>query len=401
MKLITSMAITVLFPLSLFASGTNDMIQKVEKRLHTKVNTEKKQQSSTRNPEKHFLVSVTKAYDFLKSHNFSERSFFMYEVMRIFTMDPKERQKQLHIWIGKENYKIQERVIAPEVKKRWNHHVSSIRFHINGLSSVPTSNESIHEEITFLRELNADLHAFAKNSNRKESQNPKRQVIAVEDDSQYSARFLIASMMAAFLFGLLPVLIRKRTTSVNIPSLPEEQPPVFQTTIESLNMEEQDDPISDKPVILTNLEEECRRFFNEHDYVIKNAQIDIHPAPKSPFRTSIDVSPVKVREALEYFLKGTMSIVNSSRSKVASIDWTCTEAEGRVYLEFSLNGIQYDEKRLYYNTLVDGSGSAPAYFARIEEVLHDHLASVQVESSSHQTNIALGFEAAKNLTSYC
>jgi len=142
-----------------------------------------------------------------------------------------------------------------------------------------------------------------------------------------------------------------------------------------------------------SLEDECRKILDENSHLLEAAQLKIHPAARSPFKTTINVPHEKVTEALNWLLKGTIAVANSSGAKVSHVEWNCKERSGRISLEFVLHGLECDFKSLYLNTLIDGDGSASAHFGRTEMALNGYLPAVGFKSGNQRTTVSLGIDA--------
>jgi hypothetical protein len=142
-----------------------------------------------------------------------------------------------------------------------------------------------------------------------------------------------------------------------------------------------------------NIEEECKKILEGNNYLLGLSSLKVQPGVRSPFKTTINSSSEKVAEALQWLLKGTIAVVNTSGGKVSHMEWNCKEQDGRVSVEFILHGIEVDFKSLYLNTLMDGSGSATAHFGRSEMTLDGHLPVVGFKCGNRKTTVSLGLDS--------
>lgn len=342
--------------------------------------------------EDRFWTSVIEAYDFLKTVNLNERYFFMYEAMRSQTMKEKARETYLTQWIAKEDSKIQERLISSELKAKWSKLVKRIQYGIKFKSEAT----NLVQELKFLNDLRSEVHSLQNSSKMFVTPVKSRPVEVVARTQNNSSRelgilaLIFVATWGAFFIGRLRKPSEKTQKIQEFNSFEETLPPLpfEEVTVQPTNVQ------------TVNLEDEWRTLLDESSHLFENAEVTIANVQKTPFKTSVRVSSEKLKEALEFFLKGTISMINSSPTKATNLNWNCVETGGRVYLEFTINEIECNEKSLYYNALMDGNTSAPSHFGRAEQILEDYLPAVSISSQAKRTRVSLGLEATQNTMSY-
>lgn len=388
---------------SAFGAGDVDSLLK---RVDDKINRIELEQGKTPAPFQNVLdkkeaalwSSIVGAYDYLKSYSITARYFFMYEAMRATSLGHPQRVPALKEWLTKENQKMQVLGISPQFYVQWNKHIININKSIIEISAPRSAQTNVGtaSEYEFLREIKYDLEAIrvTEKSAIAVSSAPveikKIELSTPLSDKQETVYLALLGICVAIIgFSLKssppkaqPRKIIKRTALVktetdvapmtaNIPPLPSEA-----VTFHGVSMEEK-----------------CREVIIANSHIFSAAELNVLPSQRCSFRTTVNATATNLNEALNWLVKGTMAIANTSGSKASHMEWNCKENAGRIYLELVLHGIECNEKNLYMNILMDGNGSGPAHFGRTEMALEGHFPSVSFKSGNNKTTVCLGLDA--------
>ncbi len=392
---------------SFAATDVNSLLEKVNNEINkieliqdrTKVDNSSVTLESLDQKEAAFWGSVVGAYEYLKSYYMSERYYFMFEAMKNASLGHPARVPALKAWIAKANQKIQTSNVHPDFFVKWNKHIAHITKSLNELSgtrNVSSSNNAAKAYYETLREIKYDLEAIRVAKPRFETKiTPAVEVERIEmttplSDSQEAVYLTLLGICVAVI-GLSFFKSSKEDKKVTRIIKREallKQDIIAEASVAAI-------PSLPPEALFTgvSLEDKCREVLAANTHLFSAAELQVLNAQRSSFRTTVNAPAANVDEALNWLLKGTMAVANTSSSKASHMEWNCKENAGRVYLEFVLHGVECDEKNLYMNTLIDGNGSAPAHFGRSEMALDGHYPSVAFKSGNKKTTVSLGLDA--------
>ncbi len=351
--------------------------------------------------ESAFWAAVTEAYDFLMARNQTVRHQFLYGAAVAAQSGHPARLEAMNTWLKKENNRVYALGLSYAFYDVWKEKMLKINEAVAGLGAYrpeteanPTVNGSATEMRDFLAGLRADLKATAAVEADSTSKAPSRSDTPTTTDMATLGLTALVFLAAGLLYPRKKkyIKVRMKESTMSIPRF-EELPPLPVILERPALTQEK------VPVFAVNLEEECRKILDGNKHLLKIANLRLEPAPRSPFRTTVNISEDKVAEALQWLLKGTLAIANGTAAKASHLEWSCQEQQGRVSLEFVLHGVECDQKALYMNTIIEQSGSATAHFGRTERTLEGHLPVVAFKSGNRKTTVSLGLDAAtQNLT---
>lgn len=355
--------------------------------------------------EAQLWTSVLNAYDMLKSNARLERYNFIYEALRAGSLGHPERIGALEVWIKNENARLQKMGFNPTFYAKWDHYVQEVLTAIKGLNTerpqmqVPFK-KSNSEYITLLKEVREDL----KNSVATQATMSNIEARTSSSKNTSDMMILISACLVFFAGGYAisqrkkpvrkVVKIKERVVYREapqaLPSLPDE---AFDTVTSEMK-------INKTTNYSTSLEEECSKVLTDNQHLLEIAALKLTPMTRSPFKSTVNAPSDTVNEALQWLLKGTIAIANTSGSKISHMEWKCIENQGRVSIDFILHGLECDSKSLYLNTLLDGEASAPAHFNRTETTLDGFGANVSFRSGNKKTVVSLGMDSLTGIVSH-
>lgn len=419
MKYLISPIFATLLVSSAFASDDvmrklDEKINKLEKNpITTTTKTVQVPWSLHDKKEAQLWISVVNAYDMLKSNARTERYNFMYEAMKAASLGHPNRIEALNAWIKKENARMLSMGMNQSFYMKWNAYVEKIHFAIRSLSAdrpqvnVPFE-KSNEEYISFLKSIREELkNAPAVEAAPVEESSSSIQSEISTAETYSNIMMMIGACLAFFSAGYIisqrkkpvrkvvqvrrEVVYRDRVESNSLPSLPEE------AFAKDLSINTQAARVADYS---TSIEDECRKVLNNNQHLLDVADLRLTPMDRSPFKSNVNVPSETVSEALQWLLKGTIAIANTSGTKISHMEWKCIENQGRVSLDFILHGLECDSKALYLNALVDGDSSAPAHFNRTETTLDGFGANVSFRSGNKRTVVSLGMDSLTDMVSH-
>ena len=408
MKYLISPIFATLLVSSAFASSDamkkiDEKIAKLEKNpITTSTKTVQVPWALHDKKEAQLWISIVNAYDMLKSNARTERYNFMYEAMRATSLGHPNRIAALNAWIKKENARMLSMGMNPAFYSKWNGYVEKIHFAIRNLSAdrpaihVPFE-KSNAEYISFLKGIREDL----KNAPvAADSENSEIQSEISNAETYSNLMIMIGACLAFFSAGYIisqrkkpvrkVVQVRREVVYKEVASLPTLPDEAFETNI----------PAAKSADYSTSIEEACRKVLNENQHLLDVADLRLTPMTRSPFKSNVNAPSETVSEALQWLLKGTIAIANTSGAKISHMEWKCIENQGRVSLDFILHGLECDSKSLYLNALVDGDASAPAHFNRTETTLDGFGANVSFRSGNKKTVVSLGMDSLTDMVSH-
>lgn len=420
MKLLSVCLFGVLTTAPVLASSGNELlIEKLNERI-TQLENRKLTQTPDRlvtvpwdivdKREQRLWTSVLNSYDFLRSFFITERYNYIYNGVKATTLGHPQRIEALKNWIKKEDQHLASKKLSPKFYQKWNQHVSEIKAAIDDIAksrpevrSVVAGNDLQNEQYQFLKQIKENLIEIEQEAKvEAATQSFTRPILKDEETGTFlpevvNNNLLLFSGLASLL-GLGFVFIRpkkKKRIKVRraVPKVTELPPLPLEATRAMEEMEAIEDTTQAPSYPAISLEEECHKVLEQNNHLLKTAEINVYPVNRSPFKTDVHAPKEKVTEALNWLLKGTIAIANTSGAKVSHLEWNCRENDGRVSVDLILHGLECDYKALYLNALVEGDGSAPAHFGRTEMALDGHLPSVMFKKGSKKTTISLGVDS--------
>lgn len=339
--------------------------------------------------ESALLKSFVSTYDHLKKYSITDRYVFMYEGMKAAALSHPERIQALKDWLKKQNSLLQTRKIHPKFYMELKPLVTNIESAINELGNErPTIESSGASQgyISALSELKTDLEKM------KELQpEAKTQTVFVEKHGESNNNGIYKGLAAGAIAFLVLSLLRPRKKKVVYIKQKVKEAPIAQPVIETkteINLPK------------SHLETECRNLFEKNGYLLDLAEIKVQNPARVPFDTSIEANPESVKEALNWLLKGALAITNTSKEKASSIEWNCTENDGRINLNFIIHGVECDYDSLYMNTMLEGDSSAVSHFSRSEQTLENHLPSMLFKKGNKKTILSYGLESSSSVITH-
>mgnify|MGYP003574904469 CR=1 FL=1 len=428
MKVLSTLTLAVLFSGAAYSSsGENIYIAKLEKNIaalkatksHITVNVSNLVQADAGNTtiEANTLwPKINGAYDFLRTLSIGERFAFIYEGAKAYSVSQKERASALTKWINEQDKLISKRIINKTNLREWKTHSTAIQDSISEINKgTPTRTAAVVPEIrpnqahqallsaieTDLKGLKASLAAPVAAKTAEPAPQieaaPAFPEITFEFDYRIIAGASLTLLAAAFLASRKKTKktqkVKTKTTKATVQAVQKK------TATTAIVAKTATATVNAQPRTGINFEEECSKAINDSTHILDMAQMKVIPAARSPFKTTLNISQEKASEAIELLLKGVIAISNTNGGKASHMEWGCTESNGRVYVDFTLHGIECDYKSLYLNTVLEKTSSAPAYFGRTEMLLDGHLPSVHLKSGKNKTTVSLGIEShAASLT---
>lgn len=396
-----AIAITsILFPFSSFGSD----FEKIRNKIDSRLDTNKTQTRSLNNSSEtkinipwnvldqrnvNFWNSVTSAYDLLMKNSQKERYNFLYEAAKASQRPYPENIDTLQNWINNEDKRVYTLGLSLQFYQQWKLKVSDIKTSIIELTSErpqikSVSNErNLIENKNFLESLRIDLNNLEKTikpivtkvAPQKTEANSSNQDKKTDSTTGWALFSLVIGFFAARkIYKANNKTFAKRTNN--------EQNAVKVEPLEKTitNFHE------------LNLEDAFQSTLKNNSHLIEIANLKLVPYTASSFRNSLNISEEKISDGLHYFLKGAIALANGTQKAPTHVDWNCAEKMGRLYLEVNLHGLQSDQKSLYMNALLDGTGSAPAHFGRTEQLLAEALPVVSMRSTNKKTTVTLSLE---------
>lgn len=366
-------------------------------------------------------TSITAAYDHLRSYDLQARHRFLYFASKVNAKPHAERVQELKKWIANEAHLVQSLGMPSYFYTEWKKKTAAINEAISGLEAPypsievkPEIVQVVSEDKAFLNEIKDEIKTMASAPQSPVEAPAPDYSLTIAGFDLYSIpgfrglQYVIyaGAVFVAFLLGFT----LRRSKDEDLRKLEAEKrsatPPPVPKEVEVVH-----EVVAAAPIIApstntfffdqgVSLEEECKKIIEQNSHLLQLAQLNVVPAARSPFKTSVDAPAEKVGESLSWLLKGTLAMANSGIGKATHLEWQCREQHGRVSLEFVLHGLECDLKALYLNTLVEGDGSAPAHFGRSEMALAEHLASVGFKSGNKKTTVSLGLDTLSSTLSH-
>ncbi len=396
-----TLAISILLlPLYSNASDFENLKNKIEARLDsTQFQTQQlvnKESSTVHIPwnfidqrSANFWVSAIKAYDLLMKNSQKERYNFLYEASKAQSYAYPENINALYEWIKQEDKRVYALGLNHQFYQQWKPLVAEIKKAISELNTerpkIEVKSDArgiLLENKNFLQSFQRDLIKIETsiNDSNKKLLNLKKDNESTRESHSNIPTTLMWSTLA-LIIGFLTArrLNRNQKTDNKVQAI--VTPPINQYQE-------------------TNLEDAFKATLQDNSHLIDMANLNVLPYTTSSFNNSLNVSDEKISDGLHYFLKGTLALANGQRKKVSHIDWNCLEKSGRVFLEVNLHGLETDQKSLYANALIDGTGSAPAHFGRTEQLLSGSLPVVSLRTASNKTTVTLSLEGDSPVTAH-
>lgn len=380
---------------STFETKIEDSISRIDREISKEANNLQNEVSSSAslseidNRESVLLKSLINGYDHLKKYSLTDRYVFIYEGVKAASLSHPERIQALKEWLNKQTTALQAKKIHPRFYEELSPVIASIDSAINELGiekPVVESTVSPQNYISTLSELKSDLEKIKELRPETETQ-----TVFVEKHADAGDTVLYKGLLAGAVALLALSLLRPRKKKVVYIKQQVKETPIAHPVVEE--KEEVNLPKS-------HLETECRNLFEKNSYLLDLAEIKVQNPTRIPFDTSIEANPENVKEALNWLLKGALAITNTSKDKASSIEWNCTENDGRINLNFIIHGIECDYDTLYMNTMLEGDSSAVSHFSRSEQTLENHLPSMLFKKGNKKTILSYGLESSTSVITH-
>lgn len=355
--------------------------------------------------ENNFWSATTDAYDFLMQHQISSRYLFLYSAAKVSSLPYEVRIEALRKWLLSEDNRILGQGLPDQLYAGWKNKVNALNKSIDELASppeipvTPDKTAAVLKTKSLLKELKS---AINKNNGRKV------QTLKAADEginylhvSATALIFLCVGLLYPRKKKVIKRVVRQKVVlpeatqlSTELPPLPVEETTPAVEVQAAIAEEEMVEENTFSPLPGISIEDECRLVLEENTHLINLANLDVHPMARSPFKTNVHAPQDKIKEALEWLVKGTIAVANISETRPSHLEWKCHENDGRVTVEFILHGTECDTKTLSKNAILDGEGSAPAHFGRTEASLNDYSPAVSFRSNNKKTTISFGVDTS-------
>lgn len=396
MKYITFMAFIISTSFA-HAQSQTDLASEIENRIaNLRNNTQTKlisknievRAKTTLLKEKNLLEGILNGYDHLKKYSVTYRYEYMHKALQAVSSDLNVKNQKLTTWLEEVNRELLSRKLHEKFSNEWKSHYKNLKQAIHEsnttLESVSFSEPvaiNYNDEINFLVTINQQL-----------AQSATPTLAPVESATESNSAEYIFNVSAGILMLLGGILIFRRPktkiiyrpVTVKAKSV-EEAPLALDGPIELAETQYQEQEQS-------NLEASYIECLKRNEHLIKQAELKVLNAIKSPFRSNIAIPQERLDQALNFLLQGTLAVANTSSTKASHMEWNCIDQGGRYSLNLILHGVNCDEKNLFLNTLIDTDFSGPAYFGRAEQTLEEHQPTVLFKSHEQRTTISLSLD---------
>lgn len=365
--------------------------------------------------ENQFWAATIDAYDFLLQNQIGARYLFLYSAARVSSLPYEVRIEALRKWLLSEDNRILGQGLPDHHYASWKNKIRALNKSIDDLALAPSIPVTPEKKGTAL-ETKALLKEL-KTAINKKSVTKVQKLKASNEEINYlhvsatALVFLCIGLIYPRKKKVIKRVVRQKVLLPEVPQLQAEIPQVqLYPDLPPLPVEEPTPgveaqaEIAEEEIIATNtfkplppgisIEDECRIVLEENAHLINLANLSVHPMARSPFKTNVHAPQDKIKEALEWLVKGTIAVANISETRPSHMEWKCHENDGRVTVEFILHGTECDTKTLSKNAILDGDGSAPAHFGRTEATLNDYLPAISFRSQNKKTIISFGVDTS-------
>ncbi|HLT22404.1 MAG TPA: hypothetical protein VKZ84_03135 [Bacteriovoracaceae bacterium] len=341
------------------------------------------------NSESNIWSQIIDLYELYRVNGIHERYFFLLEATNSMTLPLDQRGLYLEEWAQTMDDRAYALGLSPRFYNSWKPKMSVLTSQIQDL--VTNSRQNLGEQPAPVTVPTSKIKELSKSLKDLPPQIVEKEVIVKDTSNQTNLYYLLG----AFLAGCsLMLIFRRRKTNetshvqeparVEIPALAafeaKKQEPVA-----PMNFEEE--------ITNLNLEEISKRTLRKNEHLLNLATLDVQHQQPSPFDTNVNISPEKLSDAMNWMIKGIISLKNTAINNEAKLDWVCKRNKNRVSVDFILRNVKIDVKKLQEDAIINGDGSAPAHFGRCEQILSNHYPTVKIKPTDKHTIISLGLES--------
>jgi hypothetical protein len=415
------------FSLGLMAASHDEFLTKIESKIaELESSAEKQNEQKISVPwnqlyehEISFWNLVLKGDVLIKTNASVLRPLYLQQAMTAQTLPLPERIQHLENWVSQMNKKIYTLGLSYEFYRQWKGVYSGLKTALSRMEGVNNSLITVKSDArgikldqkNFLESLLNDFKNLKTPTQIITQYVPNPATSTGTENTSFHFIHYLAIGAAALLALTLGVLLKKAdSTEKKIDLNIQELSPKMEVS-EAINLPplpiENDalKTIHEEVIPLNNqfgvhLEDVCQEVLHHHEHLLKLSQVQYSPSKRSAFTSFVCADPKRVNEALQWMLKGTLAIANSAKKNSPKLDCQFMEREGRVVVDFTLNGIDYDMRTLQLHTIMDGDSSAPYNFSRTELCLPENSPIVSLRHSPEQTTISLSLDSLYRETTH-
>lgn len=335
---------------------------------------------------------IADLYELYRSHSVTERYFFLHEAAKASAMPLEQRGYYLEEWATIMNQRALALRLSPHFDKQWKAKMTSLKTKIENLvkisrQEVKTADIDVSNEIAKIREVSKSLSMIP----------PKvieRKVAVETKDTTNTNQFYFIG--AAFLSGLAFSFLFRRKNNKEVAQAPVQNVGPTKAAVNFMAASFKNRISEMDEFRQTTLEDISRTSIKKNEHLFNLANLNVQDQLPSPFNTEINIPQAKLSEAMDWMIKGIISLKNSTHDKEAKLDWVCKTKKDRISVDFILRNVKIDAQKLQENAILNGDGSAPAHFGRCEQILSNHYPVVKIKPSDKHTIISLGLEGYNN-----
>ncbi len=387
-----------------FANTNNDkLLRKIDEQVKSIESSVKKAKTNHANfsdrienlshSETLVWSDIADLYELYRSHSVNERYYFLHEATKASAMPLEQRGFYLEEWATIMNQRAQALRLSPHFDKQWKGKMESLRTKIENLvkisrQEIKAVDTDVTKELEQIKEISKTISMIPpKVIERK---------VAIETNTNTQGNEQYYFYGAAFLAGLAFSLVfrRKGKKEVVHASVQNVGPTKAEANFMAASFKNRIQEMDEFKA--TTLEDISRNSIKKNEHLFNLAMLDVQHQLPSPFNTEINIPQAKLTEAMDWMIKGIISLKNSTHNQEAKLDWVCKSKKDRISVDFILRNVKIDAQKLQENAILNGDGSAPAHFGRCEQILSNHYPVVKIKPSEKHTIISLGLEGYTN-----
>lgn len=340
------------------------------------------------NAEASIWGKIIDIYELYRENGVSERYFFLLEATNAMPLPLDQRGVYLEEWAKTMDERAYSLGLSPRFYGIWKQKMSELKMQIKDLVNLSRQTVEIPETPSIptnkIKELSKSLKTLPP-------QVVEKKVVVKEVEHKTNYTYLFGSFFAGL--ALMFIFRRKK----NVKAAPQ---PVKETTLAAFDVKPQikealvefdfEKELSNRPL---NLEEISRKCLDKNEDILSLASLNPQHQPPCPFDTSVNIPAEKLADAMNWMIRGIVSLKNTAADKEAKLDWVCKRNKNRVSVDFILKNVKVDAKTLQEDAIINGEGSAPAHFGRCEQILANHFPTVKIKPTDKHTIISLGLES--------
>lgn len=389
---------------SAFANVNNDkLLNRIDEQLKSIESSIKRSKTTQTNFSDHMenlihsetLVwsDIADLYELYRSHSVNERYYFLHEAMKASAMPLEQRGFYLEEWATIMNQRALALRLSPHFEKQWKVKMGSLKTKIENLVNVSRLEVKIAD--TDISKETAQIKEISKEISLTPPRVIERKVAIEANNSNQNTNqyyFYGAAFLAGLAFSFL--FRRKGKQETTQPIAQNIAPTKAETNFMAASFQNKIQEMDEfRPTTLENV---SRNSIKRNEHLFNLAMLDVQHQLPSPFNTEVNISQAKLTEAMDWMIKGIISLKNSTHNQEAKLDWVCKSKKDRISVDFILRNVKIDAQKLQENAILNGDGSAPAHFGRCEQILSNHYPVVKIKPSEKHTVISLGIEGFTN-----